>query len=245
MFKIKLSSVQHHNLIPPFLNTIGYSYTDEDVSDAAPLATTFDADDEEDAEEVKGAASLQFMITNRMRRVLEDDLNYHEEEIDMMDPQIASVVIERGLARPLTGMPKSWYKILPSKPILSGLRESVTAGSANFNRVINFTIHKILPFAIPAAGFVYAAPKLFQLLMRSYSLIANFSNKNLRKVKEKQSKQTFSRRVKPEISGQSSITRKNTGVRDGLVGKVSDRVDMKALNSINRSSTFFERIMGK
>ena len=185
------------------------------------------------------------MITNRMRRVLEDDLNYHEEEIDMMDPQIASVVIERGLARPLTGMPKSWCRILPSKPILSGLRETVTAGSAKFSRVVNFTIHKILPFAIPAAGFVFAAPKLFQLLMKSCSSIANFYSRNQRQVKDKKSKQTYSRRVKAEMPGPSSIARKNSGVSDGLVGKINNRVDMKALNSINRSSTFLERIMGK
>ena len=40
-------------------------------------------------------ASIQYMITRRMRRVLEDELNYLPEEVDVMDPQIAKVVIER------------------------------------------------------------------------------------------------------------------------------------------------------
>lgn len=79
-----------------------YEYTDEDVSDAAPMPSTNQYEEPESSK--KGdTASLQFMITNRMRRLLENDLNYLSEEVDNMDPQIASIVIERGLARPTTG----------------------------------------------------------------------------------------------------------------------------------------------
>jgi len=53
---------------------------------------------------------LQFMITNKMRRALVEDLGYSQEEVDGMEPQIAAVVIERGLTRPANGMPESWRR---------------------------------------------------------------------------------------------------------------------------------------
>ena len=51
-----------------------------------------------------------FFITQRMRRVLEDDLLYTTEEVDSMDYSIAVTIIQKGLARPRQGMPKSWKK---------------------------------------------------------------------------------------------------------------------------------------
>jgi hypothetical protein len=80
-----------------------YEYTDEDVSDAAPMPATNQYEEPESNTKGDTGGSIQFMITNRMRRLLENDLNYLTEEVDIMDPQIASVVIERGLARPTTG----------------------------------------------------------------------------------------------------------------------------------------------
>ena len=48
------------------------------------------------------------MITRRMRRELVDNLGYLSSEVDEMEPSVAAIVIERGLARPSNGMPKSW-----------------------------------------------------------------------------------------------------------------------------------------
>lgn len=71
-------------------------------------ATSFNdeeaAEEEEDEEEEQSSspsttASMQIMITNRMRFVLENDLNYLPEEVDAMEPQIAAVVISRNLVR--------------------------------------------------------------------------------------------------------------------------------------------------
>eukprot|EP01031_Cornospumella_fuschlensis_P038059 gene38059-46242_t len=56
------------------------------------------------------AAKVQFMITNKMRHVLVDDLGYLPSEVDEMEPQIAAVVIERKLGRPSNGMPASWRR---------------------------------------------------------------------------------------------------------------------------------------
>ena len=55
-------------------------------------------------------AKVQFMVTGRMRQVLTEELGYLSSEVDMIEPQIAAVVIERGLARPSAGMPASWRK---------------------------------------------------------------------------------------------------------------------------------------
>ena len=45
-----------------------------------------------------------------MRTVLVDDLKYLDVEVDEMEPQIARVVIERRLQRPIKGMPASWRR---------------------------------------------------------------------------------------------------------------------------------------
>ena len=49
------------------------------------------------AEAQPATAELQYMITQRMRRILQDDLNYLPEEVDVMEPQIAAAVIEKNL----------------------------------------------------------------------------------------------------------------------------------------------------
>lgn len=71
------------------------------------LLRSFDDDD--------SGKGLQVFITGRMRRVLEEELGYLREEVNIMEPQIAAVVIERGLARPSNGMPISWRKEAGSK----------------------------------------------------------------------------------------------------------------------------------
>lgn len=63
---------------------------------------------------------IQFMITRRMRRILVEDLGYLPSDIDMMEPQITAVVIDKKLPRPLNGMPTSWIRDgLESNPTIS------------------------------------------------------------------------------------------------------------------------------
>jgi hypothetical protein len=50
------------------------------------------------------------MITQKMRKVLEKKLGYLREEVDLMEPQIAAVLIERSLPRPSKGIPESWKR---------------------------------------------------------------------------------------------------------------------------------------
>ena len=42
----------------------------------------------EDDDSAPSSANIQFMITNRMRYILENDLGYLPEEVDEMEPQI-------------------------------------------------------------------------------------------------------------------------------------------------------------
>jgi hypothetical protein len=47
-----------------------------------------EADDDEDNTKDKNTAEIQFMITNKMRNTLVNDLGYLPEEIDEMEPQV-------------------------------------------------------------------------------------------------------------------------------------------------------------
>ena len=80
------------------------------------------------------------MITQRMRRVLEDELEYLTEEVDIMEPQIAAVVIERGLARPSAGMPKSWRRKQPSVPAVISEK-----AAKNLKKTFQAIIQRIVP----------------------------------------------------------------------------------------------------
>ena len=55
------------------------------------------------------SAQVQGMVTGRMRQALMA-LGYRSAEIDMINPEIAKVVITRGLERPRQGMPPAWTK---------------------------------------------------------------------------------------------------------------------------------------
>jgi hypothetical protein len=200
---------------------------------------TDSSDDSEDS------ASLQFMITNRMRRVLEDDLNYHEEEVEMMDPQIASVVIERGLARPLTGMPKSWQRMKPSKPMLSGLRKEISKIFVLVRRSANFTIRKVLPVLLPVIFSAHALPKLISVLKSNRVMKAS----RRRPVKKSLVRETQA--VTSKFEGRSPSSVPKSPMRKGSASvpvegvKLENRIDLKSLNQIVRPNTLKEKIFGR
>lgn len=200
---------------------------------------TASSDDSDDT------ATLQFMITNRMRRVLEDDLNYHEEEVEMMDPQIASVVIERGLARPLTGMPKSWQRTKPSKPILSGLRKEISKYFVVIRRSANFTIKKVLPVLLPVIFTAHAIPRIISILKldisSAASMIQSVKEPVIREIKTNSSKFEG----KPAASVPKSPAKKRSRNVPVEGAKLENKIDMKSLNQIVRPNTLKERIFGR
>lgn len=66
---------------------------------------------------------VQVMITQKMRKVLVQELGYLESEVDILEPQIAAVLIERNLPRPAKGMPDSWC----IKPVDAGKSSDATS----------------------------------------------------------------------------------------------------------------------
>ena len=233
-----------------------YEYTDEDTSDATPIAT--DEAEEEEGGTIDGAKApgIQFVITNRMKRVLEDDLNYHEEEISVMDPQIASVVIERGLARPATGMPRSWQKIQPSKPMLLGLRKRIASGFLVVQKRMRFMVMKVLPIAVPIAGAVIALPTVIRVMAKSSVWLAATVRSNYRQLSEDSSGRLIS--DSNSNSGQPASTPKlttkpssrttktaATNSKSDSTDKINNRIDMRALNQVVRPSTLLEKMMGR
>lgn len=118
----------------------------------------------------QNSAKIQYMITNRMRRVLEDELGYLSEEVDSIEPQIASVVIERGLVRPSNGMPASWRRSdnnntkFPSSNIISRLSRSIFRVASKTIDSFKSAATKFLPAAIPLILGMYLIPLVTESL---------------------------------------------------------------------------------
>jgi len=55
-------------------------------------------------------AKMQWVITNKMKKVLREELHYEGEEVEAMMPDVAAVVINKHLERPKRGMPPEWRK---------------------------------------------------------------------------------------------------------------------------------------
>jgi len=112
---------------------------------------------------------IQIMVTQRMRRVLEDELGYTTDEVDAMEPQIAAVVIERGLARPAAGMPKSWRKKRTWPPIvrsdvLAGMKKRVTTAWRKLKGPATFVARKVAPVVLVGGAALLALPRALDLL---------------------------------------------------------------------------------
>lgn len=123
-----------------------------------------------------------------MRRVLTDELNYLSNEVDMIEPQIAAVVIERGLSRPAAGMPTSWKKTNIAKS--SAIRDGGNGGpGANVVNLITKTVQNVFGGASKSVGFILRATKValpvalgLVLIIKSGSLekLKNFDIQSLK-----------------------------------------------------------------
>lgn len=114
------------------------------------------------------------MITQRMRRVLEDELGYGTDEVDIMEPQIAAVVIERGLARPTAGMPRSWRK-KRTWPIndkaFSGFGNRIKTMCGRLKAPAVFAVQRVLPVALVGAATFVTMPYIIDILGVGKSLL--------------------------------------------------------------------------
>ena len=183
-----------------------------------------------------GSASIQFMITNRMRRILEEDLGYLADEVDAMDPQIASVVIEKGLSRPPAGMPKKWIKYQQSESLLT---KNVAVLRNVLSRFARFTVTRLLPVVLPLAAVVHVLAKQFTGSPAVGRPISTFTKKYPSIFKSK-----LRQKSKPpgssnfEQSKISSSTKKGRDTSDKMV-------DIRSLRQIIEKSTFFRNIFGR
>ena len=160
----------------------------------------------------------------------------------MMDPQIASVVIERGLARPLTGMPKSWQRMKPSKPILSGLRKEISKIFVVISRSTNFTIRKLLPVLLSVIFTAHALPKAISLLKSTVTVKPSIR----RPAKKSVARETQSISSKFDaVSVSKSPAKKGSGSLVIEGAKSENRIDMKSLYQIFKPTSLKERIFGR
>ena len=105
------------------------------------------------------SASIQYMITNKMRKTLVEELGYLNNEVNEMDPQIAAVLLEKRLPRPMNGMPASWKRpagtpgsfLLNFRP-LTNLFARVASILKGFTSTVASGIPDVLPFALPVAA---------------------------------------------------------------------------------------------
>jgi hypothetical protein len=174
------------------------------------------------------------MVTMRMRRVLEDELNYLSDEVDIMDPQIAAIVIERGLPRPSTGMPKKWIKYQQSPAQIPEFIINIK-NTARF--VSHFAVHQVMPFALPIALFFFGIPKLLQLFVSDTSA-DSFSEKSI-----STSRWRAAPKREPQESSQGFRSqRTNLNNNNGPKDKKAKAVDIRSLNKIvQQSSKMFKR----
>lgn len=213
---------------------------DNEINEDADSRDTFQPDSQLDGSRKggvqnknSGSASIQFMITNRMRRILEEDLSYLPEEVDKMDPQIASVVIEKGLSRPSTGMPKKWIKYQQSEPSLT---KYVAVLKSALTRFTKFTFTKLLPVVLPLAAIGHVLAKRFLGSPVEGRPISTFTKEypSIFKPKLRQkSRPPGSSSV--DNSREFSLSRKK---REGLV-------DIRSLRQIIEKSNFVQKLFGR
>jgi hypothetical protein len=116
------------------------------------------------------SASVQYMITNKMRQTLIDDLAYLPSEVDEMEPEVARIVLSKRLRRPPSGMPKAWSKTANASRLAKRSRKSIFRTVLDpFVGVVSVLKDVIssrasiegIRFAILSACFGFGAYKIF------------------------------------------------------------------------------------
>lgn len=144
----------------------------------------------EPLEETPASASVQAMVTQRMRGQL-DMLGYSEAEIESLSPRRAHVIIERKLRRPRAGVPVSWTKT--GEPVGGWLAHH----RRRIGRVFKYYLPATMVMACMArvdacgAGIRVAAAFASALLQRGHQLMLGHS--------QPQPSQQRSRQVVPPI----------------------------------------------
>lgn len=185
--------------------------------------------EDDNTEGNSNSASIQYMITQRMRRVLEDELRYLPEEVDIMEPQIASVVIERNLSRPSNGMPASWRRTDPSDvsggKSIQAFFKSINSLSKKFAITFGSAAKKFFPAAIPIVLGYYLIPMIGDAL-------AGHGPQLLTSINTIRLSNPFTKsRSFDSIDNDKKLSRKRNRANKG-----SSYVDMETLNKVTKLS---------
>ena len=161
-----------------------FNYNFVNVGIKLPSSYHYGEDDGEPPAKVNGdtsndqyTAGIQYMITRRMRRILQEDLGYEDIEVDNMEPQIAAVVIDRKLFRPMNGMPNSWKKSY-SKPrtgILSHIKSFMICLNPILSELLS-TTKKYSPYVLSLVAIYIFGPTSIKQTQHITSKIISFAN---------------------------------------------------------------------
>lgn len=184
--------------------------TDSDEDDSKEVSALLSDDvilpDEDDIKNNVEKSSnnkkgVQFMITNRMKSILQDQLGYLRHEVNDMEPQIAAIVIEKSLVRPLKGMPDSWKRpVIVERNRFKGLsssfhslRQRSTSWMKRSLITTTKSLKRLLPVVIPITTTVVSATVIKigisnGMFVTVFKVIKEISIKGIRAITRKDSK---------------------------------------------------------
>lgn len=188
-----------------------------------------------------------------MRRILEEDLGYLSSEVDAMEPQIAAVVIDKKLPRPLNGMPTSWKRddidSYTTFSFINPIKDAVKNVASNFfkfSKILVQAVMKISPFLVPIVAILVVGPSIIQSLPAITNTIQQTLSKKVtsntppepfnfllpKKITAKSSSSTSTQSIESTFDDlSSSITQPSKASRRKIqpiikkIGKVADSKD--------------------
>jgi hypothetical protein len=153
-------------------------------------------------------------------------------------------------------MPKAWQREQPSSPIFSNLivnmKKQMNNLSSGIKKGVNIIVRRILPVAIPTVVAIYALPKLFTLFGKARVSLSQKIADTSKKIEQNNEMKKISSPIKEPktipIINKVNVEPKKKENRldmeyDNLnVEKISNKIDMRALNKIVRPPSLFEKI---
>ena len=95
-------------------NAPGYEFSSEPSEAKSGESTATDGsapakrDDNHQGEEQ--TIELSSTITDEMKKIMMKDLNYKASDLEVIRPEIASIIVAKDVRRPMEGLPPNWYK---------------------------------------------------------------------------------------------------------------------------------------
>lgn len=158
-------------------------------------------------------------ISNKMKYILENELMYTLEEVGRMDPEVARIVVEKKLTRPLRGMPPSWNRATAGKKKLL-INRAITSAA-----VIWDDLTALMDVSSCKDSLIYVASSATALYALKYILWSSILGLLLQKENARGS--TYPRDITlPQIKR----TKDN-------VGAFREDVDMSYLDIVRKRST--------